>query len=461
MKVIEQYLVSLGFKIDQGSFTQFTNGIKKGAISVGALIGVVEGLTIALTAMTISLAQGQRELAILSQNAGTSVKNIERFQYVASLSGSSAEAATKSIQGLSDAMASIGTGNEHAASILQSLGISVFGQGGKLRDTTQVMIELGRALSGFDRRFGQNILQQLGIDPTTLDAITAQVGDLGKEFDTVFKNAGVDAKSVAENSTKLVNQWTRFKFLTHTLGLSIIDKLAKSIELTFKNINDNFSSNIGTIANVLSTIAEVLIYAFDSINSVIKKSIDFFNDLSTSGKIFVGVLAAVVAGWGAYDTAIGIAIGLTRAFSVAATAAWEAITGPVGLVIMALITIGAIFEDLITYIRGGQSLYDGFWSGFIKDAKIVWGWLEKIWNIWDKIVGDHTFNLSSQATGAISAGAPGGRFNQGGGVVSHVDNSNVTINVNGAGDPGEVARHVADLQNDRSSRIRHMGTSFR
>ena len=97
--VIKEFLVSLGFEVDEKSFNNFSSGLasaSKKAMAFGAVMTAVAG---AVVAGVNKVAQSYDELGDLSDRVNASAKDIKELGYIAQMSDSSIEAVNASLQG--------------------------------------------------------------------------------------------------------------------------------------------------------------------------------------------------------------------------------------------------------------------------------------------------------------------------------------------------------------------------
>ena len=103
---IKDFLVSLGFDIDQAGANKFEavlKGVTANVLKVGA---VVEGAALSIVGFTTQIANGLDKIYWASQRTGASVQGIKALGYAASQTGASAESAMSSLEGLAGFMRS-------------------------------------------------------------------------------------------------------------------------------------------------------------------------------------------------------------------------------------------------------------------------------------------------------------------------------------------------------------------
>jgi hypothetical protein len=99
--VIKEFLVSLGFKVDDSSYRKFENAVK-GSSNLAADLGkVATAAVISTTAAVAKVSEVMDKLYFVSQRTGSSVSSIQAFDYAISQTGGSADGAKQSLENLS------------------------------------------------------------------------------------------------------------------------------------------------------------------------------------------------------------------------------------------------------------------------------------------------------------------------------------------------------------------------
>src|SRR6185312_10695060 len=141
--VIREFLVSLGFKADEGALQKFERGIEQATTAVIRLGAAVEGTAVAVIGGVAKFASNFEQLYFASRRVHASATNIKAFGLAARNFGASAEEAQGSIEGLAQALRE----NPGNAGLLQGMGVSLTDAHGKARDLTDVMADLGKSFA--------------------------------------------------------------------------------------------------------------------------------------------------------------------------------------------------------------------------------------------------------------------------------------------------------------------------
>jgi hypothetical protein len=136
---------------------------------------------------------------------------IKELGYVASVSGSSIEAANRSFEGLNrtagEAALNIGRG----ATAFKELGLSAKKQNGDLKTTGELMAEVGDKIKDLSSQEQVAVLTRLGIDPTLVKTLTGDIKGLKSEFNSLYKSVGINAEKAGEQSNKIVFRFRHSK----------------------------------------------------------------------------------------------------------------------------------------------------------------------------------------------------------------------------------------------------------
>ena len=142
-EVIREFLVSLGFKTDQKSLKDFTSGIENATKSVVKLVTAISGAALTVGAGVAAFASNLEALYFAAMRTGNSATGIKAFEKAMANFGASSGEALSSIQALANFMRYT-PGSE---GFIRSLGVSTRDANGKLRETVDIMTDLGQVLA--------------------------------------------------------------------------------------------------------------------------------------------------------------------------------------------------------------------------------------------------------------------------------------------------------------------------
>lgn len=352
--VIKEFLVGLGFKVDESSLNTFNSKIsiiKQGLIALGSA-AVVHAFT--------SVAEEMDKLNDLSNRINTPIDEIEEFSYVAKMAGSSVEAAQASLEGLSvqSGLAAIGMGR--SKEVFKQLGISVKDTNGKLKSSAALMGEISSKIKKMERGQQTAILSRLGIDPTMIEALTSDVSGLMGEYRNLEKSFGFNAKKSAENAGLFMDAMDRMGTVVNIIVKTIVSKLLPSVTKLIDSFRVNFARIVPFIIRALNPLVEVFKIFAGILSSV-------FNTL---GAVFDTIIIPIARAVGRLDEGLNGWLSTILKLIVA----WKVFNvvfmrSPVGIILALVAAFALLMDDLMVFKEGGKSALD--WTKFIQFANIV------------------------------------------------------------------------------------------
>lgn len=358
---IKDFLVSLGFDIDQAGANKFEavlKGVTANVLKVGA---VVEGAALSIVGFTTQIANGLDKIYWASQRTGASVQGIKALGYAASQTGASAESAMSSLEGLAGFMRS----NPGAEGFLNRLGVQTRDASGKMRDTAAIFTGVGQKLNNMPYYRAKQYAQMLGIDENTLMAMRRGMGQLSSEYALTAKRIGFNAESAAKQSNIFM---TSMRNLTMTLGQAkdkIGSNLAGGLAGSIDNFRRQILDNWPKIEAVITKIIKGILWAGDAITRVLWRTgqavegvIAWFKKLNPATQQLIALFSGLLVAWRLLNTAF--------------------MSSPLGMITTLIIALGLFLDDYQTWKEGGKSLIDwGKWKTEIDQAVKMIGDLKK------------------------------------------------------------------------------------
>lgn len=167
---------------------------------------------------------------------------------------------------------------------------------------------------------------------------------------TAFKKMGIEIQSGNTDSERLTNtlaalssQQGAAAAQTNTYQ-GAMAKLENAQGDLLKAIGQMITQNPLVVAGIKLTID-----AFSNLTTWITDNKQLFSDLGTTILYTSGIIAAGAIAVGIYAVASAGASAALGFLAVSATAAWAAVTGPVGLAVIAIVAVGAAVYGLIKY----------------------------------------------------------------------------------------------------------------
>ncbi|EHH6374203.1 transglycosylase SLT domain-containing protein [Escherichia coli] len=369
---IKDFLVSLGFDIDQAGANKFEavlKGVTANVLKVGA---VVEGAALSIVGFTTQIANGLDKIYWASQRTGASVQGIKALGYAASQTGASAESAMSSLEGLAGFMRS----NPGAEGFLNRLGVQTRDASGKMRDTAAIFTGVGQKLNNMPYYRAKQYAQMLGIDENTLMAMRRGMNGFTSDYQSMLQKTGFNADKAAVQSNKFMTSMrgltSLFGIMRDKIGSTLAGGLAGSLDSLRRRILDNFPKIEETLtkvikgviwlANAFTRMAWRLIQGAGSV-------IDWWKRLDDGSKNLLKIFGALLVAWRLLNSAF--------------------LKSPIGIITTLILAIGLLYDDYQTWKEGGKSLIDwSKWQPEIEQAKKVFKWLrDKFLELKDNLGG--------------------------------------------------------------------------
>lgn len=187
--VIKEFLVGLGFKVDEKGLKTFTKSIDGATTAVTRLVTTLAGASLTVAAGVSAFASNLENLYFASQRIGSSAQSIKAAEYAARDFGATAGELRGSLEGIARFLRD----NPGGEGFLQSLGVETRDINGNIKDTADLLSGLGQRLRNMPWYQARQYASLLGIDENTLRAIIN--GDFARKVEQNRKtlaNSGLD-----------------------------------------------------------------------------------------------------------------------------------------------------------------------------------------------------------------------------------------------------------------------------
>jgi hypothetical protein len=207
--------------------------------------------------------------------------------------------------------------------------------------------EVREKIKGMERGEQVAVLSKLGLDHTMIGALTSDVSGLAEEFDSLYKNAGIDANKAAEQAGAFNDSMDRLKMsfdaVKTAVGLRFMNQLKNGIDTVRKFLVENMPKIINAITPIISLVMRVA----DAFVKIV-------------GRIAQAIGAVI--GW---LVKLNDATGGWSSYILAAAAAWKFLNlsflaTPIGQILALAAAVALLVDDFMTFKEGGQSFID--WS---------------------------------------------------------------------------------------------------
>ena len=346
-EVIKEYLIALGFQVDQASLAEFSAGVQRVTLTLAGIGAAAVGAAGMITKFVSSVAERFDAVGKLGERVGATAEEIMRLGYAASLTGANLDEVTQSLTQLNRIAGEASFGEGEGVEVFQRLGISLKNANGAMKTSVQLLGEIGAAIRDLDRPQQAAILDQLGIEPTLLGLVTSDMAALTEEFDRLYDSLGVDANEAAAKSGDLMESLTKLGFAFTTLkdavAISFMGQIKDAIDSTRKFIIETaprIFNAVRPIIDIILRVAEATILTASRIGQAVGKIIDWFMKINEATHGVAAYVLAAVAAWRLLN------------LSFLAT--------PLGMVLSLAAAIALLVDDFLTWREHGVSLID--WS---------------------------------------------------------------------------------------------------
>jgi hypothetical protein len=237
--VIRQFLVSLGFTVDQTGLKKMLGGLEgttKAALTTGK---AVLGVAVAAEAMVLQFASSMEKLYYQSRRTGASVENLQALEFGSRKIGLAAGQAREALESMTSAVRM----NPGMRGLIDGL----LGKNTAGLDQAEVMIELVQKLAAMPHYQGAQYAAMFGMDERTFFQLKQGLPELiaaEKERREMNRNAGIDAQAAAEAGKEYANS---IRDITTRVGV-LRDKLAVELLPAFRSFNKELIDGLDNLA---------------------------------------------------------------------------------------------------------------------------------------------------------------------------------------------------------------------
>ena len=363
--IIREFLVSLGFKIDRTGLDTFIKTITAASSAVLASVTAIE--------------DNLERLYFASQRTKASAENIRAFGFALGQMGSSAGAALESIENLARFMRN----SPGASGLIQSIGVQTRNANGELRDTSDILRDLGKQFANMPYYRANAYAQALGIDERSLMAMRQGLGDFGDEYRGMLARAGLNLDDAAKKSHQFMVETRTLGSAFAILGTKISSSLSEQLTAYIRRFREGLVDNFGKITEVIDRVIKGVLWLSDVFSQlalraiqVIESLVEWWNSFDDSTKKVIASVALLVAGWKILNAVF--------------------LSTPLGRLALLATALLALYDDYRVWKEGGKSLID--------------------WSIWEEQINNAMFGLGKlgralRGLGKMAQDAWAGRWN--------------------------------------------------
>lgn len=371
MALLDELLVGLGFEYDPKEIQQFKTDIEKTVKVVKNLTRVAVASAAAITSLTIASTSNTDEQGKLAKEIGDTVENIDALQFALKRAGGTSDGMTSSLRQLAIRASEAARGTGSGVEAFGILGVSVTDSNGRLKTTSDLMLEVSNRMQGLNKAQQIELADKLGIrdsvlllqeGPEAIKALIAEAHALGV-------TTAEDAAVAEEFQDSLTDLWQIIKSVSRTISKTfapILKKMVNSFSDWWKLNRQMIEQNFPKWVSKFTSALKLLILAAGAF-----LAISLVNHLATL-------------------------ITLLRGVSVAAMAANAAALLLPILLGAAVVAFLALVEDAKVFFEGGESFIGDMIEKFPKWAdeikliaslfKLVLDTTNHIFDGWSRII---------------------------------------------------------------------------
>ncbi|MCA8339498.1 mannosyl-glycoprotein endo-beta-N-acetylglucosamidase [Burkholderia multivorans] len=374
--VIREFLVALGFRVDEKGLKNFREGVEGATKGVVRLISTISGAALTVGAGVSAFASKLERLYFVAQRTGAAETSLKSLEFAARNFGVSSEQAIGTVENLARMLRNV-PGSE---GLLQQMGVQTRDANGNLRDSVDLLTDLGSQLAKLPQPDANAFAGVFGIDENLLLAM--RNGDFDKyvkQYREMSRTTGLD--KAADDSHKFMTQLRGLGTSFENLGIRVEGAMLEKIGPQLERFQRWMDEHGDEIANRITDIADAVFRAAVAMGPALAWLADKFVELDRgtdgwSTKILL--LGVALKALGVFRIAGGIlkmagALRAAGAATTAATAAGGGLLSVLGSLATAVAAVGAAFagwkigdalrdkvDGLITQLSGGK--YRSLWD---------------------------------------------------------------------------------------------------
>ncbi|ABX15502.1 mannosyl-glycoprotein endo-beta-N-acetylglucosamidase [Burkholderia multivorans] len=363
--VIREFLVALGFRVDEKGLKNFKEGVEGTTKGVRQLIATVSGAALTVSAGVAAFASKLERLYFVAQRTGAAETSLKSLEFAARNFGVSSEQAIGTVENLARMLRNV-PGSE---GLLQQMGVQTRDANGNLRDSVDLLTDLGSQLAKLPQYDANAYGGAFGIDENLLLAM--RNGDFEKyvkQYREMSKSTGLD--KAADDAHKFMTQLRGLGTTFENFGIRVEGAMLHKVGPQLDRFQRWMDEHGDEIANRVADIA----------NAILKVSEVAGPALATLADTFIA-LDHATNGWSTKILLLGVALKALGVFKIAgglwkivgALRAGGGLLSVLGSLATAVAAVGAAFagwkigdalrdkvDGLISQLSGGK--YRSIWD---------------------------------------------------------------------------------------------------
>ena len=233
--VLQEFLVQLGYKVDNNSEQKFTNSLRGAQIQANLLADAITGTMRVVAQGVEQMARNFAALEWSSERTKSSVENLRNFAYAFSQVGGDA----KNAGALVESFAAKLRGNPGYGSWLRQMGVTTEGRQ-SVDEMIDLIDKLQKRYTGSQYGIGAQIAGQFGIDEQSYFQIGKNIGAFrraqrqGKDID---KALGFDSDAAAKQWRTFMQDINTTSKIVGDIAQKIFTEMEPGIEKALKEFD--------------------------------------------------------------------------------------------------------------------------------------------------------------------------------------------------------------------------------
>ncbi|PRF07116.1 mannosyl-glycoprotein endo-beta-N-acetylglucosamidase [Burkholderia multivorans] len=275
--VIREFLVALGFRVDEKGLKNFKEGVEGTTKGVKQLIATVSGAALTVSAGVAAFASKLERLYFVAQRTGAAETSLKSLEFAARNFGVSSEQAIGTVENLARMLRNV-PGSE---GLLQQMGVQTRDANGNLRDSVDLLTDLGSQLAKLPQYDANAYAGAFHIDENLLLAM--RNGDFErflKQYREMSQTTGLD--KAADDAHQFMTQLRGLDTSFENLGIRVEGAMLQKIGPQLDRFQRWMDEHGDEIASRVADMAKAFVDAASVIGPPLKWIVDRLIELDKS-----------------------------------------------------------------------------------------------------------------------------------------------------------------------------------
>ncbi len=363
--IVDELITLIGIRQDSrnasemGAFNRGVAGVMSSAVKLGAALTAAAG---AFSAYAVAISSTIDAQGKLSESIGVTFEHLQELGYAATISGGSIDDIAADLKNLNNTMSSPIPG-EYNETLLM-LGVSARKAGGGLKSADEVLLDLSDKFKNFNAQKATQFGEKLGLSDGTIRLLREGRDGISKLTQQARDLGGVLSEDVAAKSAALNDSLFMLRFSFKGVADTVATSLFPVFTDISKAVTDFIVDNKKWISLGIEQVIKGVGKGFDLFLTAVKSAADFVSQ-------FLPDLTGLTQG---LDATNFIAVAVAAAL-VALAAAAASMAAPFVAAGAAIAGATLIVEDFLAYINDAPSvigrLVDSVTERFPNIARVI------------------------------------------------------------------------------------------